>query len=135
VISPAQFDVILSFVRKRPFRNLLIASWETGCRPQESLIVEARHVDLANSRWVFPPDESKGDQWPRIVYLTDKALEITKRLMKQLRTGPLFRNTSGKPWTTDAVNCASRLCETGWAALNSRDATSMWAMQSCGRWS
>jgi integrase len=105
IIAPVQFEVILSFVRMRPFRDLLIASWESGCRPQESLVVESRHVDLANSRWVFPPDESKGELWPRIVYLTDKALEITTRLMKQHRQGPLFRNTNGKPWTTDAVNC------------------------------
>jgi hypothetical protein len=60
VISPALFDEVLSFVRKRPFRDLLIATWETGCRPQESLIVETRHVDLANARWVFPPDEIQG---------------------------------------------------------------------------
>lgn len=105
VISALQFETILGFVRKRPFRDLLIVSWETGCRPQESLIVEARHVDLVNSRWIFPPEESKGELWPRIVYLTEKALEITERLMKQHRHGRLFRNTTGKPWTTDAVNC------------------------------
>lgn len=105
VIPPAEFDRILSLVRQQPFRDLLITTWETACRPQESLVVEARHVDLANSRWVFPADEAKGEQWPRIVYLTDKALEITRRLMKKHPHGPLFRNTNGKPWSTDAVNC------------------------------
>jgi integrase len=40
------------------------------------------------------------------VYLTDAALEVTLRLMKQWPTGPIFRNTDGVPWTTDAVNCA-----------------------------
>jgi integrase len=105
IISPDRFEQILRLIRKRPFRDLLVATWENGCRPQESLVVEARHVDLANARWVFPADEAKGEQWPRIVYLTEKALEITQRLMKEHRRGPLFRNTDGRPWTTDAVNC------------------------------
>ena len=105
LVTPEIFEQILRLVRKQPFRDLLVATWETGCRPQESLAVEARHVDLPNARWVFPADESKGEQWPRIIYLTDKALEITKRLMKRHPRGPIFRNTSGKPWTTDAVNC------------------------------
>lgn len=105
VISPVEFDHLLGLVRQRAFRDLLVVTWETACRPQESLVVEARHVDLVNSRWVFPVDESKGELWPRIVYLTDKALEITKRLMQEHPRGPIFRNTKGRPWTTDAVNC------------------------------
>ncbi len=106
VVSPDEFARIIGAVRRQPFRDLLTATWETGCRPQESLPVEARHVDVPNSRWVFPPDEAKGEVWPRVVYLTDAALEITTRLMKQWPEGPLFRNTDGVPWTTDAVNCA-----------------------------
>ena len=85
-------------------RDLLIVTWETGCRPQESLRVEARHVDLENQRWWFPVSESK-TEIPRIIYLTDDALAITKRLMRQYPQGPIFRNIRGKPWTTDAVNC------------------------------
>jgi integrase len=105
VISAEAFETILRLVRTNAFRDLLMVTWETGCRPQESLAVEARHVDLANTRWVFPADEAKGQQWPRIVYLTDKALEITKQMTKRHRKGPMFRNANGKPWTTDAVNC------------------------------
>lgn len=105
VISPTRFSEILAAVKRQPFRDLLTVTWETGCRPQESLPVEARHVDVANSRWVFPADEAKGELWPRVVYLT-VALEITKRLMTLYPEGPLFRNTDGVPWTTDAVNCA-----------------------------
>jgi integrase len=95
----------LARVPDRAFRDLLITTWETGCRPQESLRVEARHVDLANSRWVFPASEAKGDI-PRIVYLTERAAEITRRLLLQFPEGKLFRNSLGKPWTTEAVNCA-----------------------------
>jgi integrase len=105
VISLGEWETILAGVSDRSFRDLLVVTWETGCRPQESLRVEARHVDLTNQRWVFPQSESKTNV-PRIVYLTDEALAITKRLMLQHPTGPLFRNSTGKPWTTRAVNSA-----------------------------
>jgi len=84
---------------------LLTVTWETGCRPQESLRVEARHVDLAGERWVFPQSESKGKKTPRVVYLSAKAVEICKRLMTKHPAGNLFRNVDGKPWTPDATNC------------------------------
>jgi integrase len=106
VIAPAEFEAILANAGSANFKDLLEVTWETAARPQESLIVEARHVDLANARWVFPPDESKGEQWPRIVYLSDRALAITKRLLLVHAQGPLFRNADGRPWTPYAVNCA-----------------------------
>lgn len=87
-------------------RDLIVVTWETGCRPQESLRVEARHVDLKNQRWVFPKSEAKGEKWPRVVYLTDKAMEITKKLMLKHPKGTLFRNNNDKAWTSDAVNCS-----------------------------
>jgi integrase len=37
--------------------------------------------------------------------LTDKALAITKRLMAQHPTGPLFLNSDGLPWNAYSVNC------------------------------
>ena len=33
-------------------------------------------------------------------------MEITRQLVTKCPTGPLFRNNNGKPWTTEAVNCA-----------------------------
>lgn len=104
-ISQDEFDRICGYLRNQEFADLLIVSWETGCRPQESLRVEARHVDLANQRWVFHKSEAKMKRITRVVYLTDKALAIVKRLMLAHPVGPLFRNSSGRPWTTDAVNC------------------------------
>ncbi len=41
----------------------------------------------------------------RLVYLTDEALEITRRQMLAYPEGTIFRNSNGKPWTTDAINC------------------------------
>jgi integrase len=106
VVTEPEYQALLSFVPDDSLRDLIQVTWETGCRPQESMRVESRHVDLENSRWVFPQKEAKGKRWPRIVYLTDTALTITTRLMLKNPTGTLFRNSRGTPWTADAVNCA-----------------------------
>jgi integrase len=105
VITPDEFAWILSQVKDEPFRDLLTVCWETGCRPQEAIIVGARHVDLEGGRWVFPPEEAKGKRAHRVVYLTDKALEITRRLMGKWPEGALLRNIDGRPWHPYALNC------------------------------
>lgn len=104
VIDPGQFTEILTYV-KGGFRDLLITAWDTGCRPQELLRVEARHVEVKHSRWVFPVKESKGKKLPRIVYLSERVLQLVQELMKAHPTGPLFRNEDGEPWSAMAVNC------------------------------
>jgi integrase len=104
VLTSEEYEAILATTPNEDFLDLVRVTWETGCRPQESLRVEGRHVDLANHRWVFPVSESKTGI-PRVVYLTDTALAITKRRMKHYPAGKLFRNSRGKPWTTDAVSC------------------------------
>jgi integrase len=105
VITPGEYAWILGQVKDEAFRDLLVVCWETGCRPQEILAVEARHVDPDGGRWVFPLDEAKGKKAHRVVYLTDRALEITRRLVLRQPDGPLFRNTDGRPWHPYALNC------------------------------
>jgi integrase len=92
-------------VRDAEFRDLLAVCWETGCRPQEAVSVEARHADADAGYWVFPVSESKGKQRKRIVYLTDAVLALTMRLAAARPRGPLFRNADGLPWTASALNC------------------------------
>lgn len=104
-MSQQEFDELLLFARNDDLKDLMITTWVTGCRPQESLIVAARHVDLANQRWVFSKSEEKTKRFSRVVYLTDEAAAITRRRMLLYPSGPIFRNTSGENWTTDAVNC------------------------------
>lgn len=106
IISVKEYETILSFVRNDSFRDLLVVTWESGCRPQESLIVESRHVDLERCRWFIPKDEAKGRKHDRMVYLNDASLEITRRLMLAHPSGKLFLNSDGADWTTDSVNCA-----------------------------
>ncbi|QEG36191.1 tyrosine-type recombinase/integrase [Bythopirellula goksoeyrii] len=103
-VSFDEFRRLLRNTRDRSFRDLLLVTWETGARPQETLRVEARHVDLHHSRWVFPANEAKGGRLPRIIYLNTRALRITKRWLDRNESGPIFRNTRNKPWTKCSVN-------------------------------
>jgi integrase len=64
MVSQEEYTRLRTFIRNDAFTDLVVVTWETGCRPQESLRVEARHVDLNNDRWVFPTKESKGEQFP-----------------------------------------------------------------------
>lgn len=105
-VTPEEFKLYRSYVRNDSLQYLLDITWDCGCRPQESLRVEVRHVDIKNRRWIFPKEEAKGKKAVRIVYLTDAAFSITEKLMTQVDDGHLFRNTNGRPWSPDSVNSA-----------------------------
>lgn len=102
-LTQAECDALLASFPDQTFRGVLITVWECGCRPQELFRVEARHVDPAGKRWVFPTKEAKGKKKPRVVYLSDTAWEITARLMAVHPTGPLFRNAAGEPWDKETA--------------------------------
>jgi integrase len=104
-VTPEEFDKLMEVVKDSAFRDLLIAAWDSGARPIELRQVEVRHCDFTNGRWVFKTRESKGKKRPRVVYLSERLLEICRRRAEQHPTGPLFRNEDGRPWTKDAVNC------------------------------
>ena len=104
--TPQQWEKIKNHYKDGdPFRDLLEFGWETGCRPQESKRVEARHVELDHHRIVFPPVEAKGKKRWRIIRLTPRAEEILKRRLEQSPEGVLFRNEDGQPWTAQAMAC------------------------------
>ncbi|HZZ77034.1 MAG TPA: tyrosine-type recombinase/integrase [Gemmataceae bacterium] len=106
VITNAEFKALLSEVKDREFKDLLIFSYDCGCRPQESKRLEARHLDLAKKRAVLPATEAKGKRAPRAIYIpTARALKIIKERMKAMPEGPIFRNYRGRPWTASAVKC------------------------------
>ena len=96
-------------VNDQEFRDLLELSWETGSRPHELFTLEASYVDLPTGRWVFPIRLSKGKKIQRVVYLSDRALEITQRLLLMHPTGLLLRNTLGAQWCVSSVKCRFQL--------------------------
>jgi integrase len=105
VIEYAVYQRMLELTATQEFRDLITVSWEVGSRPQEIWRVEKRHLDLSDKRWVFPVKESKGKKKIRIVYLTDLALEVCRRLAAKHPVGPLFRNSDGLPWNRHATSC------------------------------
>lgn len=86
-----------------PLIDFLDFLYLTGCRPLEARLLEDRHIhsDLV----IFPADESKGENEPRVIYLVPQAKAILCRLKERHTTGPLFRNSRGNPWTKDAIKC------------------------------
>src|SRR5262249_6333661 len=67
--------------------------------------IEARHLKLEHRRVEIPPQEAKGKKRWRVIYLSDKAVEIVSRLATLRPTGPLFLNTDGNPWEAQAIVC------------------------------
>lgn len=109
-ISPSEFSELLFHVPDEQFRVLLQFSLEVGARPQESKNLEARHVDFERKLCVYHYTEAKKDK-TRVIYLTDEAIKILKKLAKEHPEGKLFRNTRGEPWTANAVRCRFRRLE------------------------
>jgi integrase len=106
-VSPLDHATMLAAIREPNFRDLIELAWETGSRPAELRRIEARHVDLKQSRIVFPPTEAKGKKKHRVIYLgTDKAKDIVGRLCQERPTGCILRNSEGNPWNKDSINCA-----------------------------
>ena len=104
-LTADEYNEILPHIKSKRFKDLIVAAWETGARPQELFRVEVRHVDLANCRWVFPPNESKVKTRHRIIYLNDEAQRVTREALTRVKSGPLFRNRVGRPWHPWAIGC------------------------------
>ncbi len=108
VIATEEYRKLLTRYEGDPFADVLEFAWETGARPQELVRVEARHVNLKRERIDIPRKEAKGKKRWRIIYLTDRALEIIRRLLVRSPEGKLFRTRKGTPFTAWSVNC--RMC-------------------------
>ncbi|MEM8669443.1 MAG: tyrosine-type recombinase/integrase [Planctomycetota bacterium] len=105
VLTNEQWTELLGQIRDQQFRDLLSFMWEVGCRPLEARTMEAKHIDLDAGLVIFPPSESKGERHERVIYLTDTALRICRRLCEKWPQGPIMRNTRGRAWTKDSINC------------------------------
>jgi integrase len=105
-VTEEEFTALMAQVPEGPFKDLLRFAWLTGCRPQEAIRIEGRHLDLERGWVLLPPNEAKGKKRARVIYLVDAARTMLAPLAEVHREGPLFRNKNGRPWTRFAVNCA-----------------------------
>jgi integrase len=92
-----------------PFKTLLKAMADSGCRPGEicSLMIEDCFPD--DSVWlVANKTKNKTGVKKRPIYLTPDLVETTRSLMGNRTEGRLFLNLYGDPWTTDTIRCRFR---------------------------
>lgn len=108
ILDQAEFDKLLEYFQDPDFREALKFVWETGARPQELRLIEARHCQIQEgfSRIVLPPSKSKGragkKRKPRVIYLNAIAREIVRAYCSKHPEGPIFRNKNG-PWNKDKI--------------------------------
>ena len=103
-VAPDEYAALIAACRHESLRDILTVAWETGMRPQEVRIVEARWID--DGKIVFPVARSKGKKKNRVVYLTEAAAAICRKLSARNPSGTIFRNKYREPWTADALKNA-----------------------------
>ena len=103
-VTRCEYKALLANVSKKdPFYDLVVFSWETGCRPQESFRFTSGDVDEKNMRIVMENPKARGPKW-RVIHLNKKAMKIVKKHKND--DGPVFRNSRGNPWTPNL--CSNR---------------------------
>jgi integrase len=100
-----QWEQVLAHIQDDAFHDLIQFLRNTGCRPQEARILEARHISFKEKLVRFADGEVPGKKGEREILLNDEALAILKRCALKYPTGPVLRNTQGKPWGKDSMNC------------------------------
>jgi len=105
LVTDEEYRDVLAVLTSPESRDLIELSWETGMRPNELFTAQARFFEPDNSRLVFPIRLSKGQRVHRVVYLNAAALAIVKRCCLKNPDGPFLRNTEGRPWCGESVNC------------------------------
>jgi len=113
VLSLDERTRILEAIQDEPFRQFVLALQETGCRPGEVAKVTSQQVDLAVGVWVFEDHKTAHKTGkPRVIYLSPKALEMSRALSLRFPTGPLFRGRDGQAFTRNSIRCRFRRLRT-----------------------
>src|SRR5262249_34772213 len=114
LVTPETHQKALAAARP-DFRQILIVCENTGCRPGELFMAEARHFDPTLGALIFRGQahlaagenarKTSGKDKDRIIILTGEALQLVKELVAKYPKGPLFRKGKSrkKPWDTDAT--------------------------------
>ena len=105
ILPAVKWPDVLAAVKGQEFKDFVTFMLDTGARPQEACLAEVRHFDHENCQLVFPRAESKGRKRPRVIYLPPVSFEIVDRLVKQHKSGAIFRTTKDTAWTKNSVNC------------------------------
>jgi integrase len=98
-----QWAAFIALVKESdPLYDFLVFLWETGARPHEARIADAKDFDRVNRRIILDRKDSKGKKHRRVIRLNEKAFAIVDRLAKE---GPIFRNRVGRGWAKESIVC------------------------------
>lgn len=82
-------------------RDVLIALYDTGCRPSEVIKVTAAMFDPAARIWTLPVHKTvRKTGEARRIHLIERLTARCRDLAQTYPTGPLFRNYIGSPYLT-----------------------------------
>src|SRR5262249_10203524 len=90
--------------KNKGFYNLLTALYETGARPGEVRLIEAKNYNPKLVAWVIDsrPDRQRGGNKlahhgkRRVIFLTPKVQGLGEKLNREFSEGPIFRNEKGR---------------------------------------
>jgi integrase len=105
--DPDGIKAMLDGILSPYFRDLMTFINETGCRPSEATRMTARNLELdeaARVARIRGKTTAKTGKL-RVIYMSDRATEIVRRLAAKHPKGLLFRNEDGNEWTKSAINC------------------------------
>lgn len=91
------------------FRPVLVALRHSGTRPGMVATVTAENVSADGSAWVFREHKTRQKTAkPLVVYLSPCLQSLTRIAVAAHPKGPLFLNSRGEPWTSNAIRCRMR---------------------------
>jgi integrase len=106
VLSPDQIRQVLElWPEGHPFRLFTEALHQTGCRPGEARNLTVDRVDLEAGAWrVRDKIRRKTGSEFRSVYLSPRAVEVTRAAMGGRSEGYVFLNQWGRQWSESGLD-------------------------------
>lgn len=108
ILSGEELEKLLAAARE-PFKTLLRAMAESGCRPSEICGLKVEDCFLDDSIWlVANKTKNQTGVKKRPIYLTPELVELSRKLIGVRTEGYVFRNRYAEPWTTDTLRLRFR---------------------------
>ena len=108
ILSADELGKLMAAARE-PFKTLLKAMSESGCRPSEICGLRVEDCFPEESVWlVANKTKNQTGVKKRPIYLTEELVAMTRALAEGRTEGHLFRNRYGEPWTPDTVRLRFR---------------------------
>jgi integrase len=110
IVTEGEKKEILGAIRDGQFREFVYAMQETGARPGEVRKVTAENVNLEVGIWVLTAHKTFHKTGkPRVIYLNEEMVALTRKLVGLYPEGPLFRGPiSKRGFTSNGVRCRFR---------------------------